>query len=391
MQLIYQQKMNKAEYVLALIILFAAGFLGSQKMIHSLQSEDSAVNIHKLSSASCAGGFRIPGIHCESHNEPGSLNVGTQQPAKQAIQFATEKKLVIPVKGYEDRPLREQFASLPELKPAILHLRWQDGDEQDAARLLSIVNTLSLARNDPYKNQFAAAAISSLFAPVWDKYPELVAASHCLYCGSFFEHALQGYIATGTQEKAWFRRFVSGHPRFLRVAYEAGQISDDELKNIARLHAELQYPGDGQTSRFIGNVLLHEKDYGLLRRWSTTGMNGESSFESVQDYATLPRALLIDAWQMSIAGGFDSTRLTRYLIKTGYRPALRWLIWLSAGNVDYLKTYHYKHYEKQRYASFLKEMLNIPPGSFSDLAGFYSENWQKINWDQAEKRWVLML
>ena len=270
-----------------------------------------------------------------------------------------------------------------------MQLRWHDGDEQDAARLLSIVNTLTLARNDPYKNQFAAPAISSLLTPVWDKYPQLVAASHCLYCGGFFEHALQGFIATGTQEKAWFKRFLSGHPRFLRVAYEAGQIADNELINIARLHAELQYPGDGQTLRFIGNVLLHEKDYDLLHGWSTRGMNGESSFDSVQDYASLPRDLLIDAWQMSIAGGFDSARLTRHLIKTGYRPALRWLIWLSAGNVDYLKTYHYKNYEKQRYDDFLKEMLDIPLAGFSDLAGFYSENWQKIHWDKGLKRWVL--
>jgi len=34
MQLIHQQKINKVEYVLALLILFVAGFLGSQKMIN---------------------------------------------------------------------------------------------------------------------------------------------------------------------------------------------------------------------------------------------------------------------------------------------------------------------------------------------------------------------
>ena len=94
---------------------------------------------------------------------------------------------------------------------------------------------------------------------------------------------------------------------------------------------------------------------------------------------------------MSVAGGYDSPRLTRHLIKTGYRPALRWLIWLAAGNVDYLKTYHYKHNEKQRYDDFLKERLDIPQTGFSDLAGFYSENWQKLKWDEGLIRWKLIL
>ena len=111
MQLIHQQKINKVEYVLALLILFVAGFLGSQKMINSLQNEDSAINIHKLSSASCRGGFRLPGIHCQS-SEPKLINEGAQHVSQQTdqIEAKIDKRMVIPLKGQADKSLGEQLA-----------------------------------------------------------------------------------------------------------------------------------------------------------------------------------------------------------------------------------------------------------------------------------------
>ncbi len=398
-----EQRVFKAEYFLSICLVLAMGFLGSQKLIQSLWSKSSAVNVYAAKAAVCEGGFRLPGVSCQQVNVDANANAEATQDEKEKhassadggapqglAQTINKVRMVEPLPNAGDRSLREQFAALPDLKSAILQLRWTGNNDQEAARLLSIIGTLGYGRQaDSYQNQFAAPAIVKLLDPVWEKYPDLVAASHCLYCGSFFEQVTVPLVSSGTWEEDWLKRIMAGHPRLLRVVYDAGQVDIQALRRIAALQAELLSAGDGQTPGFIGDILLSDGKLDLLHTWSTKGLNGHYAFASVQDLDSLPRDLIKDAWYSAVRAGDDSPRLTRYLVAHGYRPALRWLIWLAAGNVKYIQSYQYSRNEKDRYQAFLKTYLDFPVNSFTDLAGFYSENWQKITWDKALKRWIL--
>lgn len=407
----------KAEYLIALLFIFLAGFLGSQKILHSLTSNGPGTGLDRIIQSACNKGIRIPGLACQAEEDNAlALLEPIQQDSSQdsngiTSQLTSESQstsatnlessspeledssidiqLVSPVEAYRHLPLRSQFAHLPDLKSAINQLNWNDGDGQEAARLLSIVRTLTLGRQrEAYKNQQAAAAITRLLEPVWQRYPGLVAASHCLYCGSFFSDVLIPFLKEGSSEEEWLLRLAGGHSRLARALYDAGQIEIADLDRIASLQAALTTAGDRETARFIGNVLRKNGEFELLENWSTRGLNGHYAFQGEHNLDDLPRQLIINTWEAAVRRGSDNARLTRFLIASGYRPALRWAIWLMDGTAEYLRSYSFK-YEQDRYRSFLRTHLDFPANSFSDLGGFYSQYWSLIRWDEAARQWVV--
>jgi hypothetical protein len=87
--------------------------------------------------------------------------------------------------------------------------------------------------------------------------------------------------------------------------------------------------------------------------------------------------------------GYDKPELTEYLLQRGYRPALRWLVWLQDGSAPYLtdKYTHYRHYAP-RYEQMLKSFTDFPVSRGSELGAFYSRHWRDIHWDDYSKKWL---
>ena len=370
------------EYIFALFFVLMVGFFGSQKLINTALNPNSSINIHGFSEAICENGFRLPFLKC-AKEELAPAVVETKLILASSQESLLQNEKVGLIQGMDQGPnalsLSKQFAYQPSLKSALKKLKWNDGDEQDAARFLSVIKTLNSGRyNESY---FVSSAMTGLIDPVMRKYPDIVAASHCLYCGSFFSDVLKPYFAEGTENNKEINQLALGHPRFLQALYQAGNIKLNNLNEIAELQAELLTSGDVDTVRFIGNILLKQSNLALLNQWTSKGMNGGYAISEYSKLLRLPEPLIIGAWQQGVKRGEDNAVLTRYLISTGYRPALRWLIWYHGSNLTYFQTHQHKM-EKDRYNDFLVERyLDFPKESQSDLAGFYSKNWKNIVWD----------
>ena len=383
------------EFFLGAFFLFVVGFLGAQKIIHVVSNPTSAVNIYAINDSACSGGVRLPFIECpkpESLQTLESLEEMKKEKEEEAAIELEKTKLFInkyPMiqnmdENDEAIPLRKQFAYLPNLASALNKLKWNDGSEEDAVRLLTVASTLEYGRQR--EAHLEHSAMARLFDPVWNSYPDLVAASHCLYCGQFFSNVLKPFMTEGTENKEYLDTLASAHPRFLNAIYQSGQIEIDKINDIAKLQAELSSSGDAGTAKFIGEILFKEKNLDLLHHWSSKGWNGSYAISDYNKLIQLPQNIIIDAWQRGVSRGADNAVLTRYLISTGYRPALRWLLWFHSGNLSYFKKQQHQH-AKDRYNEFLtQEYIEFPKESYRDLTGFYSKNWKYIHWDEDIKK-----
>ena len=375
----------RAEFFISLLFVFLLGFLGSQKL--------AQVDLEPMNQSLCQLGISLPFAECEIKvlvDTSGSLNDASKSNIKKLSQH---KSLVVGMDQAVDAPsLRTQFSHLPNLQTLLEKLKWNNGGEQDAARFLSVITALENGRlNEPGMPSTA----SSVLDAVWNKYPDLVATSHCLNCSRFYQHILGPFFKAGSKNKARIKQIALGHPRFLQVTYQSGQIELAGLKKVARLQAELLASEDADTARFIGDILLkgaaqgNADDLSLLHHWSSKGWNGSYAVSDYHKMLQLPKNILADAWQRGVLAGADNAELTRYLVSTGYRPALRWLLWSHASDLSYFKNRSYQD-QIDRYNNLIMSLyVDFPVESKDDLTGFYSKNWKNINWDISRKKWVL--
>ena len=374
-----------AEFFISLVFIFLLGFLGSQKL--------ASLDLTSMNQSLCQHGISLPFSQCEEQvlvDTSGLLNDATNSNTGKLVQH---KRLLVDMNQTADAPsLRTQFSQLPNLQTILEKLKWNNGDEQDAARFLSVITALE---NGRLSEPGMPSTASSVLDAVWNKYPDLVATSHCLNCSRFYQHILGPFFKAGSKNKSRIKQIALGHPRFLQVSYQAGQIELAGLKKVARLQAELLTSEDADTARFIGDILLKgvtqgdADDLSLLHHWSSKGWNGSYAVSDYHKMLQLPKNILADAWQRGVLAGADNAELTRYLVSTGYRPALRWLLWSHASDLSYFKNRSYQD-QIDRYNDLIMSLyVDFPIESKDDLTGFYSKNWKNISWDMSRKKWVL--
>ena len=376
----------KAEFLISSLFIFIVGFFGSQKL--------GQLDLAPMTQSVCERGISLPLLQCETQTLLQAPDSANAKYTKNSVNKRSQRKsLIVGMDQSKDAPsLRAQFSSLPDLHTLLEKLKWNNGDEQDAARFLSVITALENGRmNEPGMPSTASSTLDA----VWNKYPDLVATSHCLNCSRFYQHILGPFFKAGSKNKERLKQIALGHPRFLQANYQSGQLEVDDLTQIARLQAELLTSEDADTARFIGDILLKnasnggKKDLSLLHHWSSKGWNGSYAVSDYHKMLQLPQKLLADAWQRGVLAGADNAELTRYLVSTGYRPALRWLLWSHASDLSYFKNRSYQD-QIDRYNDLILNLyIDFPIESKDDLTGFYSKNWKNINWDSSSKKWVL--
>ena len=367
----------KAEFLIGLLFIFLLGFLGVQKL--------SQLDFSPIKKSLCSGGFQYPLLHCES-SQPPPVQLSDNSPKKPNITLKPKSLIVGMNRLANASSLRTQFSHYPNLTRALQKLKWNGGDEQDAIRFLSLITALENGRQG---ESGMSSTMSSILEGVWNKYPDIVASSHCLDCSRFYKNVLKPYFKAGTENTARIKQIALGHPRFLQAIYQSGQLNVKDLKSIARLQAELLSSEHADPARFIGDVFLKDNDLESLHHWSSKGWNGSFALGAYPRFTQLPRHIIVDAWERGVLAGADNAELTRYLVSTGYRPALRWLLWVHAGNLSYFKNTTYQAQKDQHNDLILSLHIDFPIESKDDLTGFYSKHWKDISWDAVKNKWVL--
>lgn len=258
---------------------FFSRFFGTQKLINTLFNPSSAYNFYALNESACQSGFRVPFLECkqpelaklDSLKEITQIANNSKSPEiEKPLNEINPKALIVRMNESTGAPdLRTQFAYLPDLSTALGKLRWNYGDEQDAVRLLTIMSTLQYGRQR--ESHLVESSATKILGPVWNKYPDIVAASSCLYCGMFFNNVLKPYMSEGTENIEHLNSLALGHPRFLQAIYNSGQLNIDDFTKIGLLQAELSGSGDHHTAKFIGDLLIKNAKIDLLHHWSSRG------------------------------------------------------------------------------------------------------------------------
>lgn len=339
------------------VLMFCVAYLVTQKVLVAERSQAAiAASIRSGTIAICRQGIRVPGLDCLVGGE-------------RAVPAPTRASLAI------------QFAQLPNLASAVAKLNWSGGSEIDATRLLTVLYALQYSRS----NELYAAGVyessARLLNQILETYPELVVASACYYCGHQSRY-LQSYLLSQAPIPKTFQDMFKVNPSLLAVAKTKDLFSPDTFHELALIHADLSSAGDARSATAIGDILIQYQEYDQLLKWSYKGLNGGRSLKNVS-LDTVPREIVIAAWENGVRIGYDTPELTQYLMATGYRPALRWAIWYLSGEYSYLT----RSGDATKYKGMLMRYTDFPVNVNIQLAQYYSNNWREIKWDGSLEKW----
>ena len=342
------------------LLALVVGFVSSQKWLSEKENRQVVSNFFSDSRLMlCEQGVRLPGDDCKS------IKINRDPDDK--------------------RTLNELVTSAPDMTSALFYFQWGNGTEADAAKYLALMRSMYSGRTHQYGTTYKALdPYVSMVHPIWQKYPKLVAGAACTFCADqhkavdlllktppFIETSLSAEMALDVT----FMSSMLSHKSFPASA----------ITNLLPLHAYLSSAGDSQTARAIADALIKGKKWSELKLWVDSGLNGGQALSN-HSLESLPREIVVTAWQQGVSLGYDNIDLTEYLVSTGHRPALRWLLWTESTDFRYLHDYSYNR-KQVRYKQMLKKHTAFSQFSGLALAEFYNKNWRDINWKQKEHRW----
>jgi hypothetical protein len=244
---------------------------------------------------------------------------------------------------------------------------------------MSVIKSLELGRYRQNRRS-AHGRLKELVTETWRDHPELVTASTCTHCGDIPGLA-RAQMEAYPPDPEWAVRFAAGHPRNLTLLGNKDYLTPDQILDLAVVHAELFSPGRPSTARYVADVLIENGRYESLLAWVTKGLNGTWALEDVGDLSELPPEIVTGAWERGVFIGDHPIRLTEYLVQRGYRPALRWLIWMLDGGAKYITA------NQARYENIFRRTVHLPSHPGMSLSQFYSTYWRDIQWDPETGTW----
>jgi hypothetical protein len=300
--------------------------------------------------------------------------------------LAGPRPLVEPPADARSRSYRELFASVPDLTAALAPLRWNGGDEAEAARLMSVLVALWQA----YSDQVSARELTDqLVHDAWSAHPELVSASVCTYCG-VISHAIEEQVKTQPIDREWAERIAPRDPVWLARLAQRDAVPRERVLSASPLLAELFVPGDAPTAEFVADALIEQQLYAPLIPWVGSGLNGGRALGGVSDVSSLPLSVVVASWEQGVRIADHSARLTEYLVRQGHRPALRWAVWVIDQSAPYIGRSYVEWNHKP--TTYLDAVMRHAPFLLrpnQPIARVYSDRWRDIAWDAAERRWRL--
>jgi hypothetical protein len=175
------------------------------------------------------------------------------------------------------------------------------------------------------------------------------------------------------------------HPLLFASVYQ--HLHKVEAQEAAQQLALLEGAGSSTSATAVGKHLASGVPQLYLNAWVSKGLNGNRALNDL-DFYSVPLETIILAWQSGVLSGYDNIKLTQYLTAEGYRPALRWLIWLQGTPLKYLQQRIHKPNIK-KYQLLLQQHTNFGHLKGDDLAKFYSKNWNEITWNEQAHKWLV--
>jgi len=249
--------------------------------------------------------------------------------------------------------------------------------ENEARAITEIIAIRLLIELQKLSRNKEISVLSNIYARYWPNYPEFIAASRCVACGS--QRSLLRNLGNSIETKdTYLKRFALSSPEMLPLIAQDRLIDDNDIKPVT-LMAELLYNGGSHS--LISPTMVDKKDWASLSKNIING--GAYGALSNANLNEIPESIVIQAWERAMSDGKFEVKLTQHLLLKGYRPALRLIVWLQAGNYDYLK-----YSQAKNLALMLSNHSDFGYLKGQALADYYSQNWRKVRWNSIKQQWT---
>jgi hypothetical protein len=279
----------------------------------------------------------------------------------------------------------ERLAYLPDVVSVMNKLYLPDNSSASAAKFITLVGLLQESRQHDSSGAYKALGnIADKLGPVWGEYPQLVVAKTCIFCGSYTSNIIRKLGVRKNQNLKAITTMAKLHPLLFASVYP--HLDKAEAQEAAMQLALLKGAGSSYSATAIGKHLNTGMAEHYLNAWVSQGLNGTRALDDL-DLNLVPLETRIQAWQSGILLGYDNIELTQHLTAKGYRPALRWLVWLQGTPLKYLQGWPHER-NSAKYNALLEQHTNFGHLGGNALAMFYSDNWSSIFWDDQQHRWI---
>lgn len=284
--------------------------------------------------------------------------------------------------------IAEQLAHLPDILSVLDKIVLPDDSSATAAKYVTLVGLLQESRaHDSSKAYKSLGQIAVKLEPVWASYPQLVVTQTCIFCGGYQSNMIGMLGNKKTQNMAAMLTMAKMHP--LYFASFSHHLDSGAALVAAKNLALLSQAGASESAVAIAKHLNVDSTRQYLNAWVIKGLNGTRALNELP-LDTVPLETRILAWQSGVLQGYDTIELTEHLVSKGYRPALRWLVWMNGTPLNYLRSWPYER-NAAKYNALLQRYASFGHLGGDSLSDFYSENWSNLFWNAQKEQWVMNL
>lgn len=281
--------------------------------------------------------------------------------------------------------LNQRMASQKSLKTALESLNWHPSNastnEVEALRYTAFVRGLQAGRWSDRGSDRAWELSRDAVRPVWNKYPKLAVASQP-YWRFYHDSNMYEWFTASRQHDDYLASLVETIPHLLGQFHTQVKPLQSELLDLSRSQAPLAYHGNRYG--FLGSVLLKHKDNAALHDL-VINTNSAAPIMGHDWSLILPETVHL-SWQRGMLNGDDLPQFTAKLVESGYRPALRWTVWMSAEGRRSNSLSRMARYT-QSYVNILQKKTVFNKDESQAWDEFYSDNWGNIDWDETSRKW----
>lgn len=294
-------------------------------------------------------------------------------------------QLILEKPDHSQLSYKELLSATGSARKAFKKLSVTNDNEIDVVRSLTLVDMItdawSLSKEGRRRND--GDVIESIFSEQWNNSADMIIASNCNYCGSHFDFVAQMVKRYGLNPK-FSQQMIGIGPRYLKIIDALTPIDAEQKKTLIINFAKLSYLG--RNKQYIAEQLLAFGEEALANKVLQGASPASKSLVLFQQLSAAEQDQIIQDWRFQISRGWASDDTTVMLASTGYRPALRWMIWKLDGHSEAITRGNASY--KRAFESYLSKRSNFGYLKNEELSAFYSIHWMRIVWQPEKMKWL---
>jgi len=278
-------------------------------------------------------------------------------------------------------PLVKKLGDTKSFEDAMSLMSWSGGSERETVRYLGLVRAM---QNETWPNRQGEKpweVARDALLPSWYLFPKLTVGSQCYWC-SYHDSNMYEWFTNSRYHDDYLESLVEYTPHLF------GQF-DWIIKDKPRKHAmavrQSMLANHGNRYGYLGKMLFEKQDWSALR----VLVANTSSAAPIMglDWQKIPDDIVELSWQQGVRVSDDLPIFTEKLIQAGYRPALRWALWVVAEGRSNNKLRRLSGYVNS-YQALLDGYTDFKLRETESHIEAYNQRWRDIVFDASTRKWI---